>query len=513
MTEEIFFQRLIAMVLSGEIEDKAALQKAKVRLARELRLARLPANSEIIERLDEDSFRKVEDILKRKPVRTLSGVAVVAVMTSPAPCPHGRCIYCPGGVDNDSPQSYTGKEPAARRASFNQYDPFRQTRARIEQLEAIGHDTDKIDLIVMGGTFTSRTVEYQRSFVQGCFDAMNERSSVDLELAHVHNESAPHRCIGMTVETRPDSFDAAMADHVMSLGTTRVEFGVQILDEDILRAVGRGHGVKEVVDATRTAKGHGLKVCYHVMPGLPGSSPEKDIERFTLMFQDERFMPDMLKIYPTLVVKGTPLYEMWQRGEYTPYDTMQATKVVAEMKRIVPRWARIQRIQRDIPVQLIEAGVDKSHLRELAREELRLHDQRCHCIRCREVGLMGIRRFEREEVRMSDTIYRASDAVEHFLSLDLPDRDALVAYLRLRLGEGNSAQVRELKVFGQMARLGQEGKEAQHRGFGRELMSKAESMARENGFDAVVVTSGVGVRPYYHALGYERQGPFMMKRL
>ncbi len=340
MTEEIFFQRLIAMVLSGEIEDKVALQKAKVRLARELRLARLPANSEIIERLDEDSFRKVEDILKRKPVRTLSGVAVVAVMTSPAPCPHGRCIYCPGGVDNDSPQSYTGKEPAARRASFNQYDPFRQTRARIEQLEAIGHDTDKIDLIVMGGTFTSRTVEYQRSFVQGCFDAMNERPSDDLEQAHVHNESAPHRCIGMTVETRPDSFDAAMADHVMSLGTTRMEFGVQILDEDILRAVGRGHGVKEVVDATRTAKGHGLKVCYHVMPGLPGSSPEKDVERFTLMFQDERFMPDMLKIYPTLVVKGTPLYEMWQRGEYAPYDTKQATKVVAEMKRIVPRWAR-----------------------------------------------------------------------------------------------------------------------------------------------------------------------------
>ena len=268
-----------------------------------------------------------------------------------------------------------------------------------------------------------------------------------------------------------------------------------------------------MVDATRTAKEHGLKVCYHVMPGLPGSSPEKDVERFTLMFQDERFMPDMLKIYPTLVVKGTPLYEMWQRGEYAPYDTNQATKVVAEMKRIVPRWARIQRIQRDIPVQLIEAGVDKSHLRELAQEELRAHGQRCHCIRCREVGLMGIRRFEREDVRTSDTIYRASGASEHFLSLDLPEQDALVAYLRLRLGEGTEAQVRELKVFGQMARLGQEGREAQHRGFGRELMALAESMASENGFDSITVTSGVGVRPYYSSLGYERRGPYMVKRV
>ncbi len=513
MSEEEFHRRLIQAILSGEIEDKAALQKAKVQLARELHLSRLPANSEVIERLDEASFRKVEDILKRKPVRTLSGVAVVAVMTSPAPCPHGRCIYCPGGVDNGSPQSYTGKEPAARRASFNEFDPFRQTRARIEQLEAIGHDTDKIDLIVMGGTFTSRPVDYQRGFVQGCFDAMNERPSDDLQQAHHHNESAPHRCIGMTVETRPDSFDQAMADHVMSLGTTRMEFGVQILDEDILRAVGRGHGVEEVVRATQVAKGHGLKVCYHVMPGLPGSSPELDLERFALMFQDERFMPDMLKIYPTLVVKGTPLYDMWCRGEYEPYSTEKAAHVVAEMKRLVPRWARIQRIQRDIPVQLIEAGVDKSHLRELARDELRSRGISCQCIRCREVGLKGIRRFEREEVQFSDVQYQASQAVERFLSFDLPGPDALVAYLRLRLGPGDRAQVRELKVFGQMARIGQEGKDAQHRGFGRGLMAHAESLAKDQGYAEMAVTSGVGVRSYYATLGYSRQGPYMVKRL
>ncbi|MFA5312902.1 MAG: tRNA uridine(34) 5-carboxymethylaminomethyl modification radical SAM/GNAT enzyme Elp3, partial [Methanomassiliicoccales archaeon] len=314
MPEEEFHRRLIAMLLSGEVSDKAELQRAKIHLCRELKLPSVPANSSTIERLDEAEFRKVEDIIKRKPVRTMSGVAAVATMTSPAPCPHGKCIYCPGGVENNSPQSYTGKEPAARRAIFNEYDPFRQTKARMEQLEAIGHDTDKIDLIVMGGTFTSRPLEYQTSFVKGCFDAMNERPSEDLDEAHAINETAPHRCIGMTIETRPDSFDPEMADHVMSLGTTRVEFGVQLLDEDILRAVNRGHGIDAVVRATKTAKDKGLKVCYHIMPGLPGSSPEKDMESFRMMFSDERFMPDMLKIYPTLVVEGTKLFEMWQKG-------------------------------------------------------------------------------------------------------------------------------------------------------------------------------------------------------
>ncbi|MCE5296071.1 MAG: tRNA uridine(34) 5-carboxymethylaminomethyl modification radical SAM/GNAT enzyme Elp3 [Euryarchaeota archaeon] len=514
MPKEEFHRRLIAMLSSGEIGDKADLQRAKIRLCRELKLAAVPANSDTIERLDEETFRKVEDIIKRKPVRTMSGVAVVATMTSPAPCPHGKCIYCPGGVESNSPQSYTGKEPAARRAIFNEYDPIRQTRARIEQLEAIGHDTDKIDLIVMGGTFTSRPLDYQTSFVMGCFEAMNERPSETLEEAHAFNETAPHRCIGMTIETRPDSFDPAMADHVMSLGTTRVEFGVQLLDDDILRAVNRGHGVKAVVDATKVAKDKGLKVCYHIMPGLPGSSPEKDMESFRMMFSDERFMPDMLKIYPTLVVEGTKLFEMWQKGEYAPYTTSEAALLIADMKETVPRWARIQRIQRDIPVQLISAGVDKSDLRELACRELARTGRKCHCIRCREVGLMGIRKFSKADVVMKDVSYRASEGEEHFISIELEDRDALVGYARLRLGDGaEAANLRELKVFGQMARIGETGTEAQHRGFGRELMAEAESMAAERGYRSIKVTSGVGVRGYYSVMGYSRNGYHMEKRL
>jgi len=514
MSEEEYHKRIVEMILSGEIKDKAGLQKAKIRLCRELKLASVPANSDTIGRLDEETFRKVEDIIKRKPVRTMSGVAVVAVMTSPAPCPHGKCIYCPGGVENNSPQSYTGKEPAARRASFNEYDPFRQTHARMEQLEAIGHDTDKIDLIVMGGTFTSRTLDYQTSFVKGCFDAMNEVPSKDLDEAHSINETAPHRCIGMTIETRPDSFDGAMADHVMSLGATRVEFGVQLLDDSILRAVNRGHGIDAVVSATKVAKSKGLKVCYHLMPGLPGSSPEKDMESFRTMFSDERFMPDMLKIYPTLVVEGTKLFEMWQKGEYAPYSTGEAATLVADMKAAVPRWARIQRIQRDIPVQLIRAGVDKSDLRELACAVLARTGRKCRCIRCREVGLMGIRHFSKEDVAMNDITYRASGGEEHFISLDLKEKDALVGYVRLRLGDdADCANVRELKVFGQMARIGESGTEAQHRGFGRELMGEAERIALEKGYGSIRVTSGVGVRRYYASMGYIRSGPYMEKKL
>ena len=278
-------------------------------------------------------------------MRTLSGVAVVAVMTSPAPCPHGKCIFCPGGVDNNSPQSYTGREPAALRGANYEFDPERQVRGRMEQLEIIGHETEKVDLIIMGGTFTSRERTYQDEFVKRCFDGLNGKVAETLTEAQAINETSEHRCIGMTVETRPDHFTAEICGNVLRLGTTRVEFGVQILDDNILSSVNRGHGVSSVTNATKEAKDAGIKVCYHVMPGLPGSSMEKDVGSFRRMFDDERFRPDMVKIYPTLVVKGTKLYDMWLNGEYRPLDTEAATETIAEMLRLVPRWARVQRIR------------------------------------------------------------------------------------------------------------------------------------------------------------------------
>ncbi|MGD1060830.1 MAG: tRNA uridine(34) 5-carboxymethylaminomethyl modification radical SAM/GNAT enzyme Elp3 [Methanomassiliicoccales archaeon] len=508
-----FHETLLAEIASGKIADKTQLQKRKIQLCRELRMETLPPNSETLAKASEELRPLVREVLRRKPVRTLSGVAVVATMTSPAPCPHGRCAYCPGGVENSSPQSYTGKEPAARRAISNNFEPRLQTSKRMEQLEAIGHATDKIDLIIMGGTFTSRPLDYQEWFVKGCFDAMNEVDSVELHQAHMLNETAPHRCIGLTVETRPDTFDERMADHCMSLGTTRVEFGVQILDDEILRGVSRGHGVKEVEAATRVAKEKGLKVCYHLMPGLPGAGPEKDIESFRTVFEDERFRPDMLKIYPTLVVKGTPLYESWKRGEYEPYDTEKATQVVAAMKSLTPKWVRIQRIQRDIPVQLIEAGVDKSHLRELAKARLGAQGKKCNCIRCREVGLNRVPPSRLKDAELKTDVYRASGGEERFIALELPE-ELLGGYARLRINaDGAEAHLRELKVFGLVAQIGKPGGEWQHRGLGKSLVAEAERQAAASGCDEIMVTSGVGVRIYYESLGYVRSGAYMAKPL
>lgn len=511
-----YHESLIRQIVEGAIKDRKSLQVAKIALARQFNLSEIPPNSETLAVAGEDEYPLVLRLLRRKPTRTLSGVAVVAVMTSPAPCPHGKCIYCPGGVEYGSPQSYTGKEPAARRASANDFDAFRQVRSRISQLEAIGHPTDKIDLIIMGGTFTTRPRDYQVAFVKGCFDALNSKKSDSLEEAHEINETADHRCIGMTVETRPDSFDREKAEFSMYLGATRVEFGVQILHDEILSTVKRGHGVSEVVKATRIAKELGLKVCYHIMPGLPGSTREKDIASFSMMFEDERFRPDMLKIYPTLVVKGTPLYDLWKDGKYKPYSTEEAVEVIAQMKKIVPPYVRIQRIQRDIPVPLIEAGVDKGHLRELVKEKMKKDGASCRCIRCREVGLLGVEINERLHADLEIIKYRASGGDEYFISFEIPDRNALIGYARLRINDSplnKFASLRELKVFGQMLPVGRSGESWQHRGFGRQLIAEAERIARDRGCEEIKVTSGVGVRRYYSSLGYMRDGVYMTKKL
>ncbi|MDW5561780.1 MAG: tRNA uridine(34) 5-carboxymethylaminomethyl modification radical SAM/GNAT enzyme Elp3 [Methanomassiliicoccus sp.] len=508
-----YHEDLIRLMLEGEVKDKEALQRAKIELCRRYGLNRVPPNSETLSLVEAQHLATVNEILRRKPVRTLSGVAVVAVMTSPAPCPHGKCIFCPGGVESGSPQSYTGKEPAARRGASYEFDPYAQVRGRMEQLEEIGHGTDKIDLIVMGGTFTSRPVEYQVEFVKRCFDAMNLSPSADLEDAQVMNENAPHRCVGLTVETRPDALTEEQVAVSMRLGMTRVEMGVQILDDGILRAVNRGHGLQAVVDATAVAKRAGLKVCYHLMPGLPGSSPAKDLDSFRRVFEDPAFRPDMLKLYPTLVVKGTKLFEMWQQGEYAPYTTDEAVELMAEMKRLVPPWVRIQRIQRDIPVPLIEAGVDKGHLRELIKERMRSKGHECRCIRCREVGLKGVKDYRPEDVVMTETAYQASGGDETFIAFELPEQDALVGYARLRTGDGPVAGLRELKVFGRMVPIKKQGGGWQHRGYGKELVARAEEVARDKGCEAIRVTSGVGVREYYRSLRYSRDGMYMKKTL
>lgn len=512
-----YYEELVQLLVTGNARSRDEVLRLKTRLCKKRGMARVPPNYEVLRRVPDEYREVVEPLLRNKPVRTLSGVAPVAVMTSPADCPHGRCIYCPGGVPNNTPQSYTGREPAALRAGMHEYDPYRQTRSRLDQLRAIGHRTDKVDLIVMGGTFTSRPEEYQDWFILRCFDAMNDRESADIESAHRLNETAKARCVGLTVETRPDWFSLHQVEHSMQLGATKVEFGVQILDDAVLAGVRRGHLVTEVVDATRRSKDAGLKVAYHMMPGLPGSDIGKDLASFRMMIRDERFRPDMVKIYPTLVVKGTGLYDEWVAGRYTPPTLEETVRLLAEVKKEVPPWMRILRIQRDIPVQLIEDGVRKGHLRELVMRELRDQGARCRCIRCREIGHLakGKEAPKKADVQLSETVYQASGGVEHFISFEIPSSDSLIGYARLRRPSpevAEAALVRELHVYGQMVPFSERNSGAwQHMGYGEALLSECERRAAEKGMHEVRVTSGVGARSYYRRLGYERRGCYMVK--
>ncbi len=508
------YDQIIEGLLSGKIKNGDELHKAKIQLCRMHKLSHIPPNSEILALIPEQEREKVIGILRIKPTRTLSGVAVIAAMTSPADCPHGKCLYCRGGVEKGTAQSYTGREPAALRAEMNDFDAYKQVKSRLEQLNAIGHSTDKVDLIIMGGTFTSREADYQECFVKGCFDALNGSESPSLAKALQTNEKSNARCIGMTIETRPDQINEANIRSIMRLGATRVELGVQTVFDDILEYVERGHSVRETITATRLAKDAGLKVCYHMMPGLPKSNLERDIEAFKEIFYNSDFKPDMLKIYPTLVVEGTKLHQLWKAGEYKPYSLEETVKLIADIKKIIPPWIRIQRVQRDIPAFLIEAGVKKGNLRQLAQNKLREEGGACNCIRCREVG-----RAEdgggSDHVQLREMTYAASGGEEAFLSYET-EAGALVGYARLRRpsNDERNAFIRELKVFGEMVPLEDEpGNRWQHRGFGRQLMESAEARARDWGCEKLLVTSGIGARPYYKKLGYELENLYMMKRL
>ena len=505
----IFARELLDKILNGSIADRDALQAEKMRMCGRWKLKDVPQNSFILSCARPEERDTVLPFLIKKPMRTASGVAVVAVMTSPHPCPHGKCIFCPGGVDNDSPQSYTGKEPAARRAARNEFDPYDQVTDRIRQLTEIGHKTDKIDLIIMGGTFTCREPEYQEWFVRRCFDAMNGRDAPDIPTAHQWNTVSDHRCVGLTVETRPDVFDPSQIDAAMALGATRVELGVQILDDEILESVHRGHGIDAVRRCTKDCRDRGLKVCYHLMPGLPGSSPEKDLASFRRLFSDPDFRPDMLKFYTTLVCEGTELYDMWVNGTYSPYDVPTAVDLLADMKAEVPDYVRIQRIQRDIPAPQIAAGIKTSNLRQLVQQRLADTGRACRCIRCREVGHTSAVLDDPDGVRMSVEEYEACGGRERFISYVYGD--SLIGYVRLRTDGSPIASVRELKVFGKMASIGEEGTDWQHRGFGKELLRKAEEFAAQDGASTVRITSGVGVREYYASQGYEFRSPYMAK--
>ena len=465
---------------------------------------------------------KKEPLAMRKSTRTISGVTPVAVMTMPMPCP-GKCVYCP--TFSATPQSYTPESPAVLRGIECQFDAAKQIQVRLDGLADMGHPIDKIELIIMGGTFLATPKDYQYQFVKDCFDAMNGIVSASLDQAKKRNENAACRCVGLCVETRPDFCGEEEVKRMLEFGTTRVEMGVQTLDDEIYRLVNRGHLVEDVVRATALLKKYGFKVHYHWMPGLPGSTPEHDLAMSRQLFDDPRFRPDGLKIYPTMVVAGTELEKWFRDGRYQPYSDNTLLDLVANIKAIVPKYVRISRVLRDIPVKFIVAGY-KDSLRGPVKKRMQEKGIECHCIRCREYGHRAASGWKIGEPVLKRIDYTASGGTEIFLSFE-DENETLFGLLRLRIqseaipisGLENTiptAIIRELHVYGQEVPLkNQSPYAAQHKGLGKALLKEAERIACEElKAPQVLVLSGVGAKEYYRAeFDYQSVGDYMVKRL
>jgi elongator complex protein 3 len=543
-TEDAFervCEAVVERVLAGEVE-RGDVEAAKLEACREHGAPKVPKNADLLDAAPDGRRGEIESVLRRKPVRTASGVTPVAIMTSPEGCPHGKCLYCPGGPDSEfsSAQSYTGHEPAAARGEQNDYDPYGQVTLRLNQLREIGHPVGKVHLILMGGTMTARSADYQEWFVKRALQALNdfdpdaepapsetesfapapeEREFRYLEDVKAENERGAVRNVGTTFETKPDWCGPEQIDRMLRLGGTKVELGVQTTHGEINRAMHRGHGSEESIDANRRLRNAAFKVGFHMMPGQPGMSREMCVEDFRRLFEEAAWQPDYLKIYPTLVVEGTAVYDMWHKGEYEPLDNEAAAELVAELKSMVPRYTRIQRVQRDIPADFIDAGVWKSNLRQLARQRMEERGLECDCIRCREVGM---NEATPDSVTFDAIEYAAAGGTEQFLSFEDRQQDLLVGFCRLRFpGEvrrrelQDAALVRELHVYGSEVGIDDAGgADWQHQGYGRRLIERAEERARAAGFGKLAVIAGVGAREYYREkLGYRQDGPYVSKTL
>ncbi|MDD5700153.1 MAG: tRNA uridine(34) 5-carboxymethylaminomethyl modification radical SAM/GNAT enzyme Elp3 [Candidatus Nanoarchaeia archaeon] len=500
--------------------------------------------------------RDKENIVK-KPVRTISGVTPLAVVLKPKKCNHGTCIYCPGG--ESVPQSYTNKSPAIMRALALQFDPYAQVKNRLYVLDKMGHPTDKIELIILGGTFSQYPRDYQYDFVKRCYDALNSRDSPDLETAKKINETAEHRCVAMCIETRPDGCSPEEIQGMLNFGTTRVEIGVQMPDDELYKKINRGHKVGDVIEATKNLKNAGFKLGYHIMPGLPYSNPKKDIALFKKIFNDEKFRPDQLKIYPCQIIEDSPLAKTHGIIGFKPYDEEQTRGILTEMMRLVPEYCRIMRMMREFPREKLIGGVEKLDLRKDIEYDFRKSKEKIKEIRMREIGF---NKNENSGMKLKIIEYDASDGREFFLEF-VNEEDVLFGLLRLRLfndsgtDEDNDnkialrlkrgdiknsrevnnkkrgdnfpvnlksnlqkrgdikfskAIVRELHVYGHSVKIGQKEEHAsQHTGLGKALLDKAEEITREHRIKELSIISGIGVREYYKKLGYELRGFYMVK--
>ncbi len=528
-------------------------------LALKYHLKTIPTNIQLLLNAEESDIPFLKAKLLTKPVRTISGVSPIAVMTKPESCPHGKCTFCPGGLNSpwgDVPQSYTGHEPATMRGIRNNYDSYLQVMNRLEQYVILGHSFDKIEIIVMGGTFPAAAKEYQEEFISSIFQALNDFSNLFFKqnlfnftkfktffelpgdinnkerTANIQNkllalknsrkaslleeqflnEHSAIRCVALCIETKPDWGWLEQGNEMLRQGCTRVELGVQSVYDDVLKAVHRGHDSNDSKTSIQILRDLGFKINFHYMPGLPLTDRQRDLNGMKQLFSDDGYKPDMIKIYPCMVAPGTALYYQWKKGEFTPITTEEAAVRIIEWKKTVPEYCRIQRVQRDVPTKYWEAGVQLTNLRQYLFNNYHVT---CRCIRCREPK--GRKPYW-DQVKIRVQEYPASRGKEFFISVEDNVNDIIIGFCRLRFPyqclrpeiTKNSALIRELHVYGTATAIGEEGL-VQHQGWGKKLMETAEQIARGNGKTKMVVISGIGVKEYYVKLGYLKEGPYMVK--
>lgn len=521
-------------------------------VARNYKLSVLPRTVDIISCIPSE-YQSLIASLRVKPVRTASGVAVVAVMCIPHRCPHialtgNICVYCPGGPDSSfeySTQSYTGYEPTSMRAIRARYDPYEQARERLNQLKNLGHSTDKVEYIIMGGTFMSLPEQYKNEFIMKLHDALSGHTSSSVDEAIKVSAEGKQKCVGITIETRPDYCLRPHLNQMLSYGCTRIEIGVQSVYEDVARDTNRGHSVQSVCESFCLAKDSGYKIVAHMMPNLPNVDKKRDFAQFREYFDNPKFRSDGLKIYPTLVIKDTGLFELWKNKKYRSYSPDELVDFLARILSYVPPWTRIYRVQRDIPMTLVSSGVENGNVRELALARMKDYRTRCRDVRTREVGIKSIHEgVLPETIDLVRRDYVASEGWETFLSYEDTQQDILIGLLRLRKCSSNTFRkelaktskiepqddgynvcsavhnencsiIRELHVYGSAVPIEHKNTlRFQHKGFGAMLINEAERIAREEHCSSkLAIISGVGTRNYYSKFGYHLEGPYMVKNL
>ncbi|MFN0207590.1 MAG: tRNA uridine(34) 5-carboxymethylaminomethyl modification radical SAM/GNAT enzyme Elp3 [Planctomycetota bacterium] len=554
--------REIIKTAAAERPGKRELAKIKKNICKKHGVVRIPTDVEILFKSPPEQYASVRKYFLTKPVRTLSGVATIAVATKPLGCPHGKCSFCPGGVDSafgSVPQSYTGLEPSIRRSALSNYDPYAVVFGRLSQYIITGHVPEKVELIIQGATFPAYPKSYQFEFVRSCFLALNDFSRLffgggefDIlqfkEFVSVHsaldnpgdwnrllptilhekqkckdsfetvrdaNENAKIRCVGLTIETKPDFGFLDHGNQMLELGCTRVEIGVQSPYDDVLLATNRGHTSEDTKRSIQILRDLGFKLNFHVMPGLPGVSRERDARAFEQYFSDAAYKPDMLKVYPCMVMKGTALFDEWKRGTFVPISTDEAAERIVDLKKSVAPYCRVMRVQRDIPTAATEAGVDRTNLRQYIVKLQKERGVACRCIRCSEPR--G-ERLPDSEMLINVLEYEASGGSEYFIHARCGAY--LLGFVRLRLPKvalrseitNTTALIREIHVYGKALALGARG-EVQHSGIGAQLLERAEAVARASAKLKIVIISAVGARSYFKKFGYNREGPYMIKML